>query len=190
MPSPGKGSTVADGQARILRRTIAKSLERTFGLSAASAGDVFQSDGLGGAAPTTPVSTPTLGMRYHVSGAAHNPAGGSTAYFGASGAAPSASAGSARVYVLDAGTITGASVYSYASSVAGTGEDWVLAIRLNDTTDTTISTVASTAAGRVFTNLALSIAVVAGDFFELKATHPSWATAPEGVTYGGGVYIE
>ena len=82
--------------------------------------------------------------------AAHNPAGGSTAYFGASGAAPSASAGSARVYVLDDGTITGASVYSYASIVAGTGEDWVLAIRLNDTTDTTIATVASTAAGRVF----------------------------------------
>ena len=101
-----------------------------------------------------------------------------------------ASSGSGTATASLLGSADGASVYSYASSVAGTGEDWVLAIRLNDTTDTTISTVASTAAGRVFTNLALSIAVVAGDFFELKATHPSWATAPEGVTYGGGVYIE
>lgn len=175
---------------RDLTQQAVGSVSSLLGLADAAAGDVFESDGNGGATPVTPATTPTLGMRYHVSAATHNPAGGATAYFGSSGAAPSVSAGHARVYVLDAGTITGASVYSYASSVAGTGEDWVLAIRLNDTTDTTIATVASTAAGRVFTNLALSIAVVAGDFFELKATHPSWATAPEGVTYGGGVYIE
>lgn len=190
MPSPGKGSTVADGERLALRRTIAKSINHTFGLSTAAAGAVFQADGNGGATPVTPVSTPTLGMRYHVSAATHNPAGGATAYFGSSGSAPSASAGSARVYVLAGGTITGASVYCYAASVAGTGEDWTLSIRLNDSTDTAIATVASTSAGRVFANLGLAIVVVAGDFFELKATLPSWATAPEGVTYGGGVYIE
>lgn len=160
------------------------------GLRTASAGDVFESDGNGGASPVTPVSTPTLGMRYAVYTLSHDPVGGGDVHFGGAPIVPTASAGSARVYVLAGGTITGASVYCYAASVAGTGEDWTLSIRLNDSTDTAIATVASTSAGRVFTNLGLSIAVVAGDFFELKATLPSWATAPEGVTYGGGVYIE
>jgi hypothetical protein len=75
-------------------------------------------------------------------------------------------------------------------TTAGTAENWTLAIRKNNTTDTNIATLGVSAAERIFTNNALSISVAAGDYIEIKSTPPVWATNPVGCTFGGTVYIE
>jgi hypothetical protein len=61
---------------------------------------------------------------------------------------------------------------------------------LNNATDTLIQTVSSASASRVFTNNALNIAVVAGDYIEIKSVNPTWVTNPLTTVFGGYLYIE
>jgi len=43
---------------------------------------------------------------------------------------------------------------------------------------------------RIFSNAALSIPVVVGDYFEIKSVQPTWSTNPLTTIYSGYVYIE
>lgn len=89
-----------------------------------------------------------------------------------------------RCYIPTSGTIT--TVYGGAKVLGtlGSGENSTLAIRLNDTTDTTItSTLALTSASNSFSNTGLSISVNAGDFIDFKLTTATWATNPTLVTF-------
>jgi hypothetical protein len=63
-------------------------------------------------------------------------------------------------------------------------------IRVNNTTDNLIQTLAITNNNRVWLNAALNIAVTAGDFIEIKEVQPTWATNPATVTRTGVIYIE
>jgi len=113
-----------------------------------------------------------------------------TIYFGSlAGVAPSSTAAISRIYIPKTGTIKVAQIVAHAAT-AGTGESWSLYVRLNNTTDTLIQTVASTAAFRTWINTSLSIAVVAGDYIEIKSINPTWATNPANVRFGGVIYIE
>jgi hypothetical protein len=80
-------------------------------------------------------------------------------------------------------------VWAHAGT-AGTGETWACNIRLNNTTDTLVQSLASTAAYRVWSNTGLSIAVVAGDYIEIKLVNPTWVTNPANVRFGAAIYIE
>ncbi len=112
-----------------------------------------------------------------------------TIYIGLAGNAPSTSDGSQRVYVPKSGTIK--AVYVYANSgTAGTNEAWVLSIRKNSTTDTQIQSLASNSANRVWSNTGLSIAVVAGDYIEIKSVNPTWSNNPANVRFNASIYIE
>jgi len=82
-----------------------------------------------------------------------------------------------------------AEIYCY-SGTAGTNQAWSGYIRLNNTTDTLISTLSVATSERIFSNSALSIAVVAGDYFEIKFINPTWATNPLTTIFGGYIYIE
>ena len=54
--------------------------------------------------------------------------------------------------------------------------------RLNDTTDTTVSAaVTNTVLVSAFNGTGLSIAVTAGDYFEIKWVTPTWTTNPTSV---------
>jgi hypothetical protein len=110
-------------------------------------------------------------------------------YVGCALTAPTATAAISRCYVPKAGTLKVAYVYARATT-AGTAEAWTCNIRKNNTTDTAIATVSASAQDRVWSNTGLSIAVVAGDYFEVKCTNPTWATNPANVTFMGVVYIE
>jgi hypothetical protein len=110
-------------------------------------------------------------------------------YFGMLPVEPSTTAANNKVHIRTAGTLRIANIYSY-SQVAGSNESWTIAVRLNNTTDTTIATVAAATNERIFSNTGLSIAVVAGDYVEIKSTNPTWATNPEMTTFGGYIYIE
>ena len=118
-----------------------------------------------------------------------NPVDGQTVYFGGIPRAPITTANYAKVRVPYAGTITRAYVYCYAGT-AGTAENWSLYLRLNNTTDTLIKTLGVGALERIFDNNALSIPVIAGDYFEIKGVHPTWATNPAATFYGGYLWIE
>jgi len=112
-----------------------------------------------------------------------------TMYWGGFPVVPSTTAARWRVYIPKAGTIKAARIYSYAGT-AGSNENWSMYIRLNNTSDTLIQTLAANTNDRVWANDALSIAVVAGNYIEIKEIQPAWATNPATVTRTGVVYIE
>ena len=74
---------------------------------------------------------------------------------------------------------------------AGTAESFTYSLRLNNTTDYTITNSATLAAvSQQFSNGTMSIAVVAGDYVELKMACPTWATNPTLVYNSFTIYIE
>lgn len=117
-----------------------------------------------------------------------SPADGQTIYFGALPKAPVTTAATSQVYIRRPGIIRGAEIYCF-SGTAGTAEAWPLSIRLNNTTDTLIASVAAATRERIFSNWQLGIQVAPGDYFEIKAVNPTWATNPLTTIFGGYVLI-
>lgn len=111
-----------------------------------------------------------------------------TIYFGLSQQAPSTTAAVQRLYVPRAGIITAAFVYG-SFLTTGTNEAWAASIRVNNTTDTLIQSLASNSADRVWSNTALSVAVARGDYIEIKLVNPTWATNPADGRLSAVVYI-
>jgi len=118
-----------------------------------------------------------------------SPVDAQTIYFGNLPKAPVTTANISKVYIPKTGTIKRAEIYCY-SGTAGTNQAWSGYVRLNNTTDTLIATLSVATNERVFSNSALSIAVVAGDYIEIKFINPTWATNPLTTIFGGYIYIE
>jgi hypothetical protein len=95
-----------------------------------------------------------------------------------------------KIPIPKTGTIKKAIVSWYASSVAGTSESISCYIRLNNSSDTLIASVADTSNNKTFSNYSLSISVTEGDYIEIKLTTPSWSTNPTAVYISWSVYIE
>lgn len=116
-----------------------------------------------------------------------SPASGSTHYFGGN-AAWGDSATVFRVYVPRAGTITRADLHVLAAN-PGSAEAATVSLRLNNTTDTTISS--SVAFDNVVSNYSavLAVAVQAGDYIEGKVVFPTFATLPTVVLMCATVFI-
>lgn len=131
----------------------------------------------------------TLGFTLSVQALSSAPTDGQTIYFGQLPKAPVTTANISKVYIPKSGTIKLARIYSY-SGTAGTAESWSLYIRLNNLTDTLIQTLTLNTNERTWFNGSLSIAVVAGDYIEIKGIQPTWATNPNTTIYGGYIYIE
>jgi hypothetical protein len=137
-------------------------------------------------APSTPtVGSYTIGVQALTS----TPADNATIYFGQLPKAPTTTANISKVYIRKSGTIKAVNIYCYAGT-AGTSENWTCNIRLNNTTDTLVETIGAATNERVFNNESLNIPVVAGEYFEIKMTNPTWATNPATAIFGGYVYIE
>ena len=130
-----------------------------------------------------------LGYAINVQALTSSPVDGATVYFGMLPKAPVTVAGTSKVYIRKAGTIKIAEIYCY-SGTAGTNEAWSLYIRVNNTTDYLIATLSVSTNERVFSNTGLSIAMSAGDYFEIKGVQPTWATNPLTCIYAGYIYIE
>ena len=105
------------------------------------------------------------------------------------GQAFSTTGGFRKLFIPKTGTIKACYLF-FTNTIAGTTETSTVSIRLNDTTDTTVSSaVTNNANPSSFSNTALSIAVVAGDFIELKWATPAWVTNPTSV-FNWVIYIE
>lgn len=99
------------------------------------------------------------------------------------------SADTQRVYFPRAGTVKAVQVTFH--QTAGSNETSTVSFRLNNTTDTTISSsVVNDAANNNFVASSLSIAVTTSDYFEIKWVTPTWATNPTNVRATAYVYVE
>jgi hypothetical protein len=123
------------------------------------------------------------------------PADATTYYFGLPGMLPlTATAGQRKVFIPIAGTITRVDItVTNNSGTVGSSETSSIYIRLNNTTDTLLTSTltANSAAGNCnfFNVTGLSIAVSAGDYIEGKWVTPSWATNPTNVLINVNIYI-
>lgn len=119
-----------------------------------------------------------------------SPADATTYYSGSfSGQTLNTVAAVRRVYIPKSGTIKGASLFS--NFVVGSNENSTCYIRLNNTSDTAISTTLDfSSAPLVVNNTGLSITVSAGDYIEIKWVTPTWATNPTTFNMGWIIYIE
>lgn len=118
------------------------------------------------------------------------PADATTYYLGSTPRnALTTTAGATRMYISKTGTIK--SAFLFFAQTAGTAEQSTVSVRLNNTSDTPISTVVTNdAAQTAFNNMALSVAVVAGDYIEIKWVTPTWVTNATNVLAAAIVYIE
>jgi len=122
-----------------------------------------------------------------------NPADGQT-YFLALGNAITTNTTSGDLsglmYVPKTGTITACVGNFNVAGTLGSAENATLNIRLNNTTDTAVtSTLKFNAIENNISNTALSIAVTAGDYLEFKLVCPTWATNPTTVRCSLTIYI-
>ena len=122
----------------------------------------------------------------------HSPADATTYYIGTQvGVTPTTTQGLRRIYIPKAGTIKAVQIATFVSGTLGTAEAATWSIRLNNSGDTQISNaVLYTATVQTFSNSALSIAVVAGDYIEIKILTPTWVTNPTSVVHSVTIYIE
>jgi hypothetical protein len=130
-----------------------------------------------------------LGYTLSVQALTSAPADGATIYFGQLPKAPVTVAGNSRVYIRKAGTVKAANIFSFSGTI-GTADAWPCSIRLNNTTDTLIESVAANTAERTWDNVSLNISVVVGDYVEIKCVNPTWATNPNTTIFGGYLYVE
>ena len=118
-----------------------------------------------------------------------SPTDSQTVYFGLLPKTPTTTANTSKIYIRKSCILKVAEIYCY-SGTAGTNESWSLYIRKNNTTDTLIATLAVSASERIFSNVALNISLVAGDYLEIKGVQPLWVTNPLTCIYGGYLYFE
>lgn len=122
----------------------------------------------------------------------YNPADDTTYYIGiTAGQSPNTTDNRARIYIPKAGNIIRADIVFFNASGNGTAEASTISLRLNSTTDTSLSAAVDNSTNPFIVNkTGLSIAVVAGDYFEIKWVTPAWATNPTGTRISGSVFIK
>lgn len=93
-----------------------------------------------------------------------------------------------RVYIPKTGTIR--QCYgAFSVGSLGSAETTTINIRLNDTTNTSIATIAFNSSPQTFNNTGLSISVTAGDYIEFYLASQTYATNPNTVTFTFSLYI-
>jgi len=111
-----------------------------------------------------------------------SPADATSYYFGPwDSLTPNTTANARRKYFLRSGTISAASIYMTGAAGASS-ETSTMSFRLNNTTDTTLSSAIACNSFPVrYLVTGLSIAVVNTDYFEIKWVTPTWATNPTAI---------
>jgi len=93
------------------------------------------------------------------------------------------------IKIPKSGTIK-AAFFKWSITTTGSGESVPFSIRINDTTDVSIQSVAMNAARVDVFSSSMSQAVSAGDTCALKMATPAWVSAPATIRGEGYVYIE
>lgn len=118
-----------------------------------------------------------------------SPSDSTTYYTGSYAANFNTTQGLHRLFIPKTGILTIADVAFYCSGDVSSNEAWVVSIRLNNSTDYQIASVANTDRAKRWFNDAMNIPVTKDDYIEIKTTTPAWATNPTGVIAYGHVII-
>lgn len=133
-----------------------------------------------------------LGYTIPFGGIATNPVDASTYFLGGQIGLQFQTSGinTLRLYIPKSGTVKG--VVMHFIGVVGSSELSTFSFRLNDLTDTLISSSVnfSLSAQTVVSNYSLNIPVVQGDYCHIKWTTPTWVTNPTSIRGFGVIYIE
>lgn len=121
-----------------------------------------------------------------------SPNDSTTYYFGVPfSKAPGTDESLFRVHIPKSGTVTKIYLQISNGGTLGSSEQFTISFRLNNATDTVILTTATTNNTVSYVNnTALSIPVLAGDFFSIKLVTPAWATNPTNVQFNAIVYVK
>lgn len=191
----GTGSSITSptsGKILISNGTNFVASTPTYPTAAGTSGNVLTSDGTNWSSATpASSSSATLSMlnTNHVSG---NPVDATTYFMAASTfiAYTNNNNAQTRMYVPKTGTLNVCYGAVTVQGTLGSNENCTLAIRLNDTTDTNVTTTLQlTGASNTFSNTGLGIAVTAGNFISFKFISPTWATNPTNCCFTGTVLI-
>lgn len=124
-------------------------------------------------------------------GAAISPLDATTYYTGSFSNLGTATAdGERRIYIPKTGTIKAVQLYFLNTGTLGTTEPSTMSIRVNSTTDYTISSaIVVDARNKTFSNSSMSVPVTAGDYIEIKWVTPTWVTNPTSVRFTANIFI-
>lgn len=119
---------------------------------------------------------------------AFNPADATTYYFGIN--TLNTTEGMSRVYIPKSGIIKSCYVHT-ATSVNASNETSTLSIRVNNTTDNTVSSsYVQNSTYNLISNTSMSVSISAGDYIEMKWVTPTWNTNPTSLQITVTIYIE
>ena len=97
----------------------------------------------------------------------------------------------ARMYVPRDGTLKAVYINIYVAGTLASNETSTVSFRLNDTTDTTITTGAKAdATAQNYSITGMSVSVAAGDTFVIKWVTPTWGTNPTNLFLTFTAYFE
>lgn len=121
-----------------------------------------------------------------------NPVDATTYYIGSIiGTNWSTSAGNRRVYFPKNGTLKAAQIWINVVGTLGSNETSTIYFRLNNTTDTTLSSsIVADATSNIQTVTGLSVSVTTSDYCEIKWVTPTWGTNPLSVSLSVILYFE
>jgi len=182
----------------------------TFPNASATSGKIIKSDGTNWIASTETYAAPSTSGNVMTSDGTNwtssapggyvlnmnqigtfNPADATTYFVGvlSTGWETSATTATTQLVVPKTGTVT--QVYGRVYMTAGSSQSVTLSLRLNNTTDTTITSSSNWSSSPVaFNATGLAIAVSAGDFLQLKIATPTWTpTNPTAVFVTYSIYI-
>ncbi len=118
-----------------------------------------------------------------------SPADATTYYFIPTGLSTTITAVS-KIYIPITGTITIAYGSISVRGTLGSAQNTTIALRLNDTTNTNVTTTLSTSSAVVaFNNTSLGMAVSAGDFVSVIMITPTWVTNPTNMDFQMSFYM-
>lgn len=147
--------------------------------------------GTGGSTAQTARTNLKAGLVFTVTSATGsiNPLDGTTYYTGSLGFL--SVAGVNIITIPRDGIVKAVYITFVTGGTLGTTETSTVSFRLNNTTDTTISSsTTQDALATHFSNTSLSISVSAGDTFEIKWVTPTWSTNPTTVYFAATIYME
>lgn len=122
------------------------------------------------------------GVPFALATAWAGPTDATTVYFALPGLNILANSAARRIYFNRAGTLTKFRCSVYVAGTLATTEQSTLFFRLNDTTNTNISTVVQfDALQQTYSNTGLAITIADGDFGVIGLTTPTWVTNPTSI---------
>lgn len=124
-----------------------------------------------------PISTPSrtiISLTAHD----HSPADASTYYFGAQALLVNPSENLSRFYFPCSGTIIAAELVTFVAGTIGSSGNATVSVRLNSTTDFTVSSSVIFTTALMLYSADLSIPISRGDWIQGKVVYPTWTTNP------------